>query len=105
MIRSFEETAFSTAHFSQVDRPSGRVYTWHCITRVVNRLEENNFEERDLMNGERVRLARKRAGLSLRGLAKEMGDLVTAQAIGKYERNEMIPSSEVLIALGKALSV
>jgi transcriptional regulator with XRE-family HTH domain len=34
-----------------------------------------------------------------------MNDRVTAQAIGKYERNEGIPSSGVLIVLAKALKV
>ena len=57
------------------------------------------------MNGERIKLARRRAGLSLRGLADKMNNPVTAQAIGKYERDEMTPSSEVLIALTKTLDV
>lgn len=57
------------------------------------------------MNGERIKLARKRAGLSLRDLAKEMNGIVSAQAIGKYERGEMTPSSDVLSALSRALGV
>lgn len=57
------------------------------------------------MDGERLKLARKRARLSLRGLAEKMGNRVSAQAIGKYERGEMAPSSDVLIALSKALEV
>ena len=57
------------------------------------------------MNGERIKLARKRAGFSLRALADQMDGLVSAQAIGKYEREEMIPGSDVLIALTKALDV
>ena len=57
------------------------------------------------MNGERIKLARKRCGLSLRDLARKMDHIVTAQAIGKYERNEMTPSSEVLISLTRALDV
>lgn len=57
------------------------------------------------MNGERIKLARKRSGLSLRDLAHKMDDTVTAQAIGKYERDEMTPSSEVLISLTQALDV
>lgn len=57
------------------------------------------------MIGERIKLARKRAGLSLRDLADRMGGAVSAQAIGKYERGEMAPSSEVLIGLSKALGV
>lgn len=57
------------------------------------------------MLADRLRLARKKTGLSLRDLAAAMDELVTAQAIGKYERNEMMPSSTVLIALAKALGV
>jgi transcriptional regulator with XRE-family HTH domain len=34
-----------------------------------------------------------------------MDGLVTAQAIGKYERDESMPSSGVLLALAKALNV
>lgn len=57
------------------------------------------------MKGERIKLARKRAGLSLRDLEKKIAGLVSAQAIGKYERGEMTPSSEVLVALSKSLNV
>src|SRR6266487_1523263 len=57
------------------------------------------------MIADRLRLARKKAGFSLRGLSAAMNERVTAQAIGKYERGEDIPSSGVLIALAKALGV
>ena len=57
------------------------------------------------MFGERLKLARKKAGLSLRGLSTAMEGEVTAQAIGKYERGEMMPSSGVLHRLTKVLSV
>jgi len=57
------------------------------------------------MFGERLRLARKRAGLSLRDLADRIGGDVSAQAISKYESGKMYPSSGVLVALGKALDV
>lgn len=57
------------------------------------------------MLGERLKLARKRAGLSLRDLAQRLNDQVSAQAIGKYERGEMMPSSSVLIALSKTLGL
>jgi len=57
------------------------------------------------MNGERIKIARKKAGLSLRGLADRMDGVVSAQAIGKYERGEMSPGSAVLLALCKALDV
>lgn len=57
------------------------------------------------MIGTRLKLARGAAGLSLRELEARINGLVSAQAIGKYERDEMMPSSTVLIALAKALSV
>lgn len=57
------------------------------------------------MLGDRLRLARKRSGLSLRGLAARLDGQVTAQALSKYENGHMTPSSTVLIALSKALDV
>ena len=57
------------------------------------------------MIGQRLKLARAASGLSLRDLEAKIGNLVTAQAIGKYERNEAMPGSRVLIALSDALDV
>ena len=57
------------------------------------------------MIADRILLARRKAGFSLRDLAAKMDNRVTAQAIGKYERGEDVPSSGVLIALAKALEV
>jgi Zn-dependent peptidase ImmA (M78 family) len=57
------------------------------------------------MIGQRLKLARSAAGLSLRDLQAKIGNRVTAQAIGKYERDESVPSSGVLIALSDALGV
>ena len=57
------------------------------------------------MIGSRLKLARSASGLSLRELEGRIGSRVTAQAIGKYERNESMPGSGVLIALAKALGV
>lgn len=57
------------------------------------------------MIGRRLKLSRSAAKLSLRELEERIGNLVSAQAIGRYERNEMMPSSKVLIALAKALNV
>lgn len=57
------------------------------------------------MIGRRLKVARASAGLSLRELAARMDGVVTPQAIGKYERNEDMPGSRVLIALAKALRV
>ena len=57
------------------------------------------------MIGARLRLARAAADLSLRELAAAIDNRVTAQAIGKYERDEAMPSSGVLLALAAGLKV
>lgn len=57
------------------------------------------------MIGTRLKLARASVGLSLRELAERMGHVVTAQAIGKYERNEDMPGSRALMALATTLGV
>lgn len=57
------------------------------------------------MIGKRLKLARAAAGLSLRELEEKIGNRVTAQAIGKYERDKSMPSSGVLITLADALGV
>ena len=41
----------------------------------------------------------------MRSLAEQMTPRVTAQAISKYESGKMLPSSAVLVALGKTLDV
>ena len=55
--------------------------------------------------GKRLRSARKMAGLSLAGLAERTGNMITRQAINKYEKGMMNPSSEVLLALSRALEI
>jgi len=55
------------------------------------------------MIGERIKQARKAAGLPLRTLADRAG--VTAMAISKYERGKSTPSSGVLLSMAKALEV
>ncbi len=55
------------------------------------------------MIGNRIQLARKGAGLSLRALAERAG--VSHTAIAKYEKGTATPSSRVLLALADALGV
>lgn len=55
--------------------------------------------------GKRLLSARKMGGMSLDALAQATGSLVSKQAISKYEKGRISPSSEVLIALSKALGV
>jgi Zn-dependent peptidase ImmA (M78 family)/DNA-binding XRE family transcriptional regulator len=57
------------------------------------------------MLGQRLKIARTGAGLSLRDLADRIGNQVSAQMIGRYERNEALPGSTVLIAIADALAV
>jgi len=57
------------------------------------------------MIGRRLKVARAASGLSLRDLSAQIENRVTAQAIGKYERNEDMPSSGVVIALASALDI
>ena len=52
---------------------------------------------------QRLRLARRRAGLSMQDLATRVTPGVTAQAISKYETGRMMPSAPVLAGLGRAL--
>jgi Zn-dependent peptidase ImmA (M78 family) len=52
------------------------------------------------MMGNRIKIARKYAGLSLRELAKYVN--VSAQAISKYERDITNPNSEVIIKIADA---
>lgn len=60
--------------------------------------------ENDIMFGERLKSARKMAGLSLEQLAQKVGD-ITKQAINNYERGEREPDSTTIIKLAKALNV
>jgi Zn-dependent peptidase ImmA (M78 family)/transcriptional regulator with XRE-family HTH domain len=55
------------------------------------------------MLGSRIKQGRTAAGLSLRELAQAVG--LSAMAISKYERDQVKPSSEILLRLAKALSV
>lgn len=57
------------------------------------------------MIGSRLKRAREACGYSLRELEAAIDGQVSAQAIGKYERDEMMPGSRALMALAKALDV
>ncbi|MGH8222272.1 MAG: helix-turn-helix domain-containing protein [Woeseiaceae bacterium] len=57
------------------------------------------------MIGKRLQLARRAAGMSLRDLEAKIDKAVSAQALSKYERDEMMPGSDVLAAISRALGV
>lgn len=53
--------------------------------------------------GDRLKMARAKAGFSLRALAQRVE--VSPMAISKYERGLMIPGSAMLVKMAKALKV
>lgn len=55
--------------------------------------------------GTRLKLARKMAGMSLQDLSDKLENMVAKQSLNKYEQGLMNPTSEVLLALSKALNV
>ncbi len=63
-------------------------------------MDKNMFKER-------LKLARLKAGLSLDNLAKEICKKkeISKNALSKYERGEMMPSSDILILLTQTLNV
>ena len=64
------------------------------------------LKNKDLIEfGNRLRSARKMAGLSMEDLSNKAGRIVTKQAISKYEKGMMKLSSDVLICLATALGV
>ena len=64
------------------------------------------LKNKDLIDfGNRLKSARKMAGLSMEDLVRKAGGVVTKQSISKYEKGMMKPSSEVLIRLASALGV
>jgi len=63
-------------------------------------------KKQDLVDfGNRLRSARKMAGLSMEDLVKKTGGVVTKQSISKYEKGMMKSSSDVLIHLASVLGV
>ena len=53
----------------------------------------------------RLRLARKAAGLTMQQLADLITPRITPQAISKYEKGKMMPSSDTLVELSRNLDV
>lgn len=53
----------------------------------------------------RLLQARQKAKLSMEKLSEKMNGIVTKQAISKYEKAKMMPSSTILIAMAEALNV
>lgn len=55
------------------------------------------------MIGERIRVARARARMTLRDVASECG--VSPQAVKKYEDNDMMPNSTAFLAMCRCFDV
>jgi transcriptional regulator with XRE-family HTH domain len=73
---------------------------WTTIESATRRTLDVNS-----MIGQRLRLARIGSRLSLADLESKLDNRVTAQALGKYERDELMPSSQALMSLARALEV
>jgi Zn-dependent peptidase ImmA (M78 family) len=73
--------------------------------RFHETIVNQTIDGRNSMIGQRLRIARAAAGLSLRDLEDKIGNLVTAQALSKYEHDETMPNSTVLMAVSDALGV
>lgn len=57
------------------------------------------------MFAQRLKLARKKAGFSMKELGARLPHPISAQAISKYEKGLMMPKASTLVALGRALEV
>jgi Zn-dependent peptidase ImmA (M78 family)/transcriptional regulator with XRE-family HTH domain len=55
--------------------------------------------------GARLKAARKMAGMSMQALSDATNNAITKQAISKFEKGQMSPASDTLIALANALKV
>ena len=55
--------------------------------------------------GVRLKFARKMAGMSLQELSDKLNNIVSKQALNKYEQGLMKPSNDVLLSLSKILEV
>ena len=61
--------------------------------------------ERESFFGERLKIARKMAGMSLQDLADKLKNVITKQALNKYELGLMYPSSELILSLSEVLDI
>lgn len=61
--------------------------------------------ESENLFGNRLKMARKMAGMSLQDLANALNGAVTKQALNKYEMGQMRPNAEVLSLLSRILNV
>jgi Zn-dependent peptidase ImmA (M78 family)/DNA-binding XRE family transcriptional regulator len=60
---------------------------------------------RESFFGERLKIARKMAGMSLQDLADNLQNVITKQALNKYEMGLMYPSSELILSLSEVLDL
>lgn len=61
--------------------------------------------DKKVIFGKRLKSAREMKGLSMANLVEKMADIVSKQAISKYEAGKMLPDSTVLIKLAEVLGV
>ena len=61
--------------------------------------------DKKIIFGKRLKSAREMKGLSMADLVEKLADIVSKQAISKYEAGKMLPNSTVLIKLAEVLDV
>ena len=64
-----------------------------------------NMQNKEVIFAKRLKQARTREKLSMEDLCSQMDCSITKQAISKYEKAQMMPTSTVLIELAKVLKV
>lgn len=69
----------------------------HVLILIMNNKKE--------IFSERLKIARKIAGYSQDELVKAINNAVSKNAISKYEKGKMLPTSNILIQLSKALNI
>ena len=80
------------------------VYKLKIFFIFVNHKTTNIMEKKELF-GKRLKCAREMKCLSMADLAGKMSDIVSRQAIYKYESGKMLPDSKVLLKLAEVLNV
>lgn len=74
------------------------------VDKIINQVDFVNMTINDQKTifGYRLKQARTMCGLSLRGLEEKIAGTVSYNALNKYEKGEMMPGSDVLMAVAEA---
>ena len=88
----------------------GKIFLKYLVDKIknlynfVNKKRKMEIQSQN-NSGNRLKLARKYAGLSMQELADALDNKISKQALGKYELGLMNPSSDVLLSISKVLKL